>query len=525
MTPDQPSYKWWVALTVVPAGLIAAIDGTSVGIAIPSMMTTLRADLDQIQWVVTGSLLIQTLLMPMTGWLTALLGRRLLFVLSLGMFTLGTVLCSFAWSVESLIGFRAVQGIGSGPLQPVSMAILYSAFPPHQRGTAVGLFNMSVAFGLIIGRFGGYLVELFDWRMIFYMTLPFGVFSGILGWCIIPRTTQQRQWAIDPWGLLTMAGFLVPLLMAFSQGRHEGWDSLYVRSLFLLALASLVTFVVVELRVKTPVVDLRLYRNSHFALGSVVNFMVTVLFSSSTFLINIFLQQIYQYTPIQVGVLMFPQGILYGFGSMIAGRLSDVTDPRLPLVLGLAGFSLVYYWLGSITAVATALALMSMFCLRSLSFSCVNSPNMLLSLRTLPEDKVGMATGLFSVARGVAGTLGVALTASLLEYRRGLHGIWLGEAQGALELPAQWASADLQQALSADGDSRSLAQVRAAARLNGMMQDEATIAAYQDVFVLSALISLVTILPGLLRTSEKRPQPAPAAPQAVGTAERAVESR
>lgn len=516
MSPDQPSYKWWVALTVVPAGLISAIDGTSVGIAIPSMMTNLRADLDHIQWVVTTYLLIQTLLMPMTGWLTALLGRRNLFVCSLMLFNIGTVLCSFSWSVESLTFFRALQAIGGGPLQPVSMALLYSAFPPQQRGTAVGLFNMSVAFGLIIGRFGGVLVELFDWRMIFYMTIPFGVLSAVLGWFFIPRTTQQRQWSIDPWGLLTMAGFLVPLLLAFSQGRHEGWDSAYIRALLVLALASLVAFVMVELRTTSPVVDLRLYRNTNFALGSVVNFMVTVLFMSSTFLLNVFLQRIYQYSPIQVGVLMFPQGLIYGLGSMFAGRLSDFTDPRLPLVLGLACFSLAYYWLGSITAVATALALMSILCLRSFSFSCVNSPNMLLSLRTLPEDKVGMATGLFSVARGIAGTLGVALSASFLEYRRELHGLWLADAQGALDLPSQWATTELQQFFAAEGDGRSEAQVRTAAHLNTMMQDEASIAAYQDVFLFSAFLSLFAILPGLLRKAEPRPQPESVEPQIVG---------
>jgi EmrB/QacA subfamily drug resistance transporter len=525
MSPDHPAYKWWIALTVIPAGLISAIDGTSVGIAIPSMMTNLRADLDQIQWVVTTSLLMQTLLMPMTGWLTALLGRRNLFVCSLILFTIGTVLCSFSWSVESLIFFRALQGIGGGPLQPVTMALLYSAFPPQQRGTAVGLFNMSVAFGLIIGRFGGYLVELYDWRMIFYMTIPFGILSAVLGWFIIPRTTQQRQWSIDPWGLLTMAGFLVPLLLAFSQGRHEGWDSAYIRALFVLAIFSLVAFVLVELRTTHPVVDLRLYRNMNFALGSVVNFMVTVLFMSSTFLFNVFLQRIYQYTPIQVGVLMFPQGLVYGLGSMFAGRLSDLTDPRLPLVLGLACFSLVYYWLGSLTAVATALALMSMLCLRSVSLSCVNAPNMLLSLRTLPEDQVGMATGLFSVARGVAGTLGVALSASFLEYRRELHGLWLAEAQGALDLPSQWATTELQQFFAAEGDGRSVAQVKTAAYLNTMMQDEASIAAYQDVFLFSAFLSLFAILPGLLRKSEPRPQPASAEPQTVAVEERALRSR
>ncbi|MGE3538013.1 MAG: DHA2 family efflux MFS transporter permease subunit [Candidatus Tectimicrobiota bacterium] len=517
MSPEHPTYKWWVALTVVPAGLISAIDSTSVGIAIPSMMTDLRADLDHIQWVVTTYLLMQTLLMPMTGWLTALVGRRNLFVASLVLFNFGTVLCSLAWSVESLIVCRIFQALGGGPLQPVSMAILYSAFPPQQRGTAVGLFNMSVAFGLIIGRFGGYLVELFDWRMIFYMTIPFGVLSSVLGWFVIPKTTQQRQWSIDPWGLLTLAGFLIPLLLAFSQGRYEGWDSGYIRSLFVCALLSLVAFVVVELQVKTPVVDLRLYRNTDFALGSVVNLMVTILFTSSSFLINVFLQRVYQYTPIQVGTLMLPQGLLYGCGSMIAGRLSDLADPRMPLLLGLVGFSVVYYWLGSISAEATAVALMTMFCLRSLSYSCVNSPNMLLSLRSLPEDKVGMGTGLFSVARGIAGTLGVAVCASFLEYRRDVHGLFLAEEQGLHELSSQWATEDMQRFFMDDGDGRGTAQVRAAARLNSLLENDATVAAYQDVFLCSALISLFTILPGLLRQSAAKKEPeAEAAPVTAG---------
>jgi len=168
---------------------------------------------------------------------------------------------------------------------------------------------------------------------------------------------------------------------------------------------------------------------------------------------------------------------------------------------------------------------MSMLCLRSFSLSCVNAPNMLLSLRTLPEDQVGMATGLFSVARGIAGTLGVALSASFLEYRRELHGLWLADAQGALDLPSQWATTELQQFFAAEGDGRSVAQVRTAAHLNAMMQDEASIAAYQDVFLFSAFLSLFTILPGLLRKAERRPQPASAEPQTVAVGERAPGSR
>jgi EmrB/QacA subfamily drug resistance transporter len=462
-------------------------------------MVSLRADLNQIQWVVTIALMIQTLLMPMAGWLTALIGSRNVFVACLVVFNAGTVLCSFSWNAESLIFFRAVQALGAGPLQPVAMAILYSAFPTRQRGTAVGLFNLTIALGLIIGRFGGFLVEIFDWRMIFYMTIPFSVPSALMGFLLIPDTGRRPQWSVDAWGLLTMASFLVPLLLALTQGRHEGWDSTYIRALFVLAFLALLAFLAAELRTRAPVVELRLYTNFAFATGSVVNFMVTTLFMSATFLLNIFLQQVYQFTPSQVGMLMFPQGVVYGLGSLWAGQLSDVIDPRFPLVLGLACFALVYYWLGAISALATAGAIMGLLCLRSFSYSCVNAPNMLLSLRTLSEDRVRMATGLFSVARGVAGTLGVALSTAFLEHRREIHAMQLAQAQGLLPLPSQWAMGELQLVFEGAGDVVGMAQLKAGAHLQNLMLQEATTAAYQDVFLISAAISLISIVPGLLR--------------------------
>ena len=219
MSPDRPGDKWWIALAVVPAGLVHAIDSTSVSIAIPSMMTSLRADLDQIQWVVTISLITQTLLMPAAGWLMGLLGRRRLFVASLSLVIAGTLLCSVTWSLASLIFFRALIGLAGGVLQPVTMAILFGVFPPEQRGTAMGVFNMSIALGLIIGRFGGFLVEAFDWRMIFYLTLPFSLSSVILGFFVIPvdEVQETRQWSVDTWGIATMGGFLVPLMLALTQ--------------------------------------------------------------------------------------------------------------------------------------------------------------------------------------------------------------------------------------------------------------------------------------------------------------------
>jgi EmrB/QacA subfamily drug resistance transporter len=515
MNPDQATYKWWIALTVVPAGLISAVDSTSVSIAIPNMMTSLRADLDQIQWVVTISLIMQTLLMPAAGWLSGVLARRDLFVSSLGIICLGTILCMFAWSLESLVFFRAILGFGAGILQPISITLLYGAFPAHQRGTAMGLFNTSVALGLIIGRFGGFLIDAFDWRMIFLLTLPFSVGSAILGFFTIPRLRQPGQWSIDIWGIISMGGFLIPLLVALTQGRFEGWDSAYIRSLFANSIASFFAFITIELRSKTPLVDLRLYRHVNFALGSLLQFLVMILFSSSTFLLNIFLQRVYHYTPSQVGLLMLPQGIVYGLGSMWAGRLSDYVNPRLPMVFGLICFSIVYYWLGSITVFATAMIIMSMLCLRSFSFSCVNSPNTLLTLRALPEDKVSMGSGLFSVARGIAGTLGVAISAAFLEHRRTIHATQLAQQQGLIELPAQWTLSGLRHTFSGAGDIASLAQTKALAHLHQMMLAEATTAAYQDIFLISAFISVFNLLPALLRRRAAIATPQPTRAQAA----------
>jgi MFS transporter, DHA2 family, multidrug resistance protein len=186
------------------------------------------------------------------------------------------------------------------------MAILYSAFPQERCGTAVGLFNLPIALGRTIGRFAGFLVEAFDWRMVFYLTLPFGMSSVLLGFLLIPQLGQRRQWSIASWGLLTMGSFLVALLLALTQGRYIGWDSLAICLLFALALVSLIGFIAGELRSYNPVVELRLYRHFNFAMGSMVNFVATLLFMSSSLLIHVFLQQVYQFTPSQVGTLTLP---------------------------------------------------------------------------------------------------------------------------------------------------------------------------------------------------------------------------
>lgn len=362
---------------------------------------------------------------------------------------------------------------------------------------------------MAIGRLsGGFLVDAFNWRAVFYLTLFFSLTSLVLGVFLLPAEGRRvrQQVTVDLWGICTLGGFLVPLMLALTQGRFEGWDSPYIRLLFLLSAGSFIAFVLVELYGKTPVVNLRLYTNFDFALGSLVQFLVSILFMSSTFLITIFLQRVYQYTPSQVGVLTFHEGWVFGVGGLLAGRMADRVDPRLPLVFGLVCFAIVYFWLGSLSAVAPAALIVAMLCLRSFAYATVNSPNMLIALRTLPEAQVGMATGLFAVSRSISGSLGVALSAFLLEHQRLTHAIELAQQQAGLAFPSELAMTGLHQAFTGLGDVDSVAQVKASAQFHRMLMGEATVTAYQDIFILSGLISLFNILPGLLKP-RREPEP------------------
>jgi hypothetical protein len=173
-------------------------------------------------------------------------------------------------------------------------------------------------------------------------------------------------------------------------------------------------------------------------------------------------------------------------------------NPRIPLLVGLVGFAFVYFWLGGLSPVATSALLMTMMCLRSFSFSCVNSPNSLMTLRALPEHQVPMGSGLFSVSRGIAGTVSVTLTASFLEYRRAIHAIDLAQQQAILTMPADWTMTALHDTFLGAGDDAGLAAVKASAQFFRMLLEEATVSAYQDIFMLSGFISLFNIIPALL---------------------------
>ncbi|MGH8060181.1 MAG: DHA2 family efflux MFS transporter permease subunit, partial [Candidatus Entotheonellia bacterium] len=299
-SPERSSYKWWISLALLLSMLAQGLNFGTLNVALPSMMTALRADIETIQWVVTAFMITRTVVMPMVGWAAAVTGARTFYLTGLVIYIIGSMLCGFSWSIPSLVFARVIQALGAGPLFPLSMAILYEVFPVHQRGFAMGLFMAGISVAPALGpSIGGYLVEYANWRMIFYLNLPMGIISLAAVALIFPKTKRPPYVSLDKIGLVSMVAFLVPLLLALTQGRHEGWDSPYIQTLFVIAAISGIAFVVTELRLKDPLVDLSLFKSVPISATSAIFMISTLGEFASNFLIALFLQRVLGLPPLQ----------------------------------------------------------------------------------------------------------------------------------------------------------------------------------------------------------------------------------
>jgi EmrB/QacA subfamily drug resistance transporter len=504
MQQEQGVSHWWPTCGVMLGGLAVALNIGVLNVAIPSMMSSLSTDLDRIQWVQTGYQIIQAVLIPAVGWLGTRLGTKRLFVLSTLIFIPGSALCGLAWDVHSLIFFRILQGIGGGPIMPLSMSILYSTFPPDKRGLALGLSNFSHSFGPAIApALGGHLIEVLNWRAIFYINVPVGLLSAGIVLFTMPKTQDQRARSFDAIGVFTMASFLILLLLAVSEGRRHGWGSQMIVTLFVVAGASLVAFVVTELKTNQPFVEIRLYKNLPFAMGCLIGFLNTMEFRGTNFLLPIMLQRIYRYTPFQAGLFFLPPALVMGLTSILAGRLSDKIQPKLLLIIGLLGLTYVSFEFCGLDVWATTGVLLGLVVLRRGAQAFCHSPLTSSTLRGVPDDQVRMASGLFTLHRTLAGAVGVALTATLMDYREDVHALILSQRQALYPLGTEMATETIRGVLIQDGNSDGMLAQKTAGVLRQILSEEAALAGYHDLFFMFAALTLFSLLPVLLMRGSK----------------------
>lgn len=492
---ERPAYKWWVTWTIMLGSFLFALDSTIVNIAVPKIMTSISADLNQIQWVLIIYMIGMAVVMPTTGWLSDLFGHKWLYVGSLTLFTVSSVLCGMAWSPSSLIFFRLLQGLGAGAIAPTAMAVIYHLFPPQQRGLAMGIYSLGWTFGPILGpTLGGYLTDTLSWRAIFYINLPIGIVGVAMAVMIMSADLgSRRSRQLDLGGLVTMATGVVALLIALSQGNREGWSSQYIVWLFGIAGVSLALFVLIELWVRDPLVNLRLYRHASYAMATLVGALLGFAMFGTSLLVPLFLEDFLEYTAMQAALLMLPGVLLTGGFSPLAGKLCDRYNPRHLLVLGFLLAAASAYWFAWMNAHTEESTLIWALVVRG-GLGLVFPPLVLLGLHGLAPEQISAASGLLNITRQIAGMGGIALAGVLLEHWHYVHHLTGAEHLATATLGVEQVQSTLAWLLQSGGDVGELLHTKVQAVLSRYLTQESLVIAFQDCNIVFAVAFVAAAL-------------------------------
>jgi EmrB/QacA subfamily drug resistance transporter len=495
---DRPSYKWWVTWTIMVGSFLFALDSTIVNIAIPQIMTSISADLNQIQWVLIIYMIGMAVVMPAAGWLSDVFGHKWLYTGSLAVFTLSSVLCGMAWSPASLICFRGLQGLGAGAIAPTAMAVIYRVFPPQQRGLGMGIYSLGWTFGPILGpTLGGYLTDTISWRAIFYINLPIGIVGVALAATIMGADLSgRRPRRLDLLGLVTMATGVVTLLLALSQGNREGWSSQYIVWLFVIAAVALLLFGLIELWVGDPLVDLRLYRNATYSMATLVGVLLGFAMYGSSLLLPLFLEDFLEHTALQAAFIMLPGVVLTGAISPLVGKWTDQCNPRLFLVLGFLLAAASSYWFAGMGVQTEERTLIWALVVRG-GLGFVFPPLVMLGLRTLAREEISAASGLLNITRQIAGMGGIALAGVLLERWHYVHHLTGAEHLAIPTVGVEQVQRMVAGILQEGGDMGELLQTKVQAVLSHYLTQESLVVAFQDCYVVFTVVFVAAALASL----------------------------
>ncbi len=515
----SPNFHWWLTIPLMLGLTAVGLNVTALNLALPTIMTSLRAELQVAQWIQTGAMITSAVMTPSVGWLGAALGNRRLYLLALGVFISGSLLCGMAWSINSLISFRIVQALGMGLLMPLTRVILFQAFPLDKRGLAVGVTTLGFSFGPMIGPVvSGYLLEHATWRAIFYVNVPVGILSLGLAYLTLPAPRPQQRPRFDAIGWASISIFLITFLLAVSRGRQDGWDAPHILLLLVIALLAGVTFVVVELRIRQPFVELRLFKNVPFAMATVVNFFNTLSFMATNFLVALFLQHQLGYTPLQAAWMLMPSAVLVGIMSVMTGRLSDVMAPKVLIIVGLTLVAWCLFQFANFTVWTSVGLLTFWLTVRGFARAFIMAPLGAASMAALPESDLRMGAGLRGVSRGLASASSVALAATWYQERLAVHTRRLAQEQSLTGYGRDELVQSLTLTFERLGDFGQVAQGKAFAMLNNLIRAEASLLSYHETFIIVAGLSLLAILPTLwisktVRTTDAKTEGQPSSQQ------------
>ncbi len=508
--PMNKGYKWWVLANVMIGTFMAVLDATIVNVALPKIMASFGVGIDKIEWVLTGYMLAMAVMLPASAWLADRFGYKRIYFIGLLLFTFGSFMCGLSHDENMLIFSRVIQGLGAGAVQPIGMAIVTREFPPKQRGIALGFWAVAAAASASFGpMIGGYLVDYFNWQLIFDLNVPIGIIGLAVTVIIQKEYKNLNVKGFDMIGFISAGIFLPLVLYALAEGNaatnSAGWSAPYILACFAIAAIFFVVFIIAELNVKNPLIDLRLFRYHNFAITNIIMVLFGMGMFGSIFLLPLYMQNGLGYTALQAGLVFLPIGIIQGITSPIAGRVADKTGAKIPLVIGIILLAASFYMNYFLSFLTEHHYIMVSLYLRGLGMGMMFAPLAAISLSEIPREKMAQASGLFNVVRQLGGSFGVAMLTTILtvriKYHAQIYGSGLDSNSQVFHNVSGHLTAFAQQTMGSIGSE---AHSQGLALLYSNINIQAFIQGINDDFLIAAIITIIGIIPVLwLRRNNK----------------------
>lgn len=488
---------WIVATSVMFATFMEVLDTTVVNVSLPHIAGNLSATVEEATWALTSYLVANAIILPITGWLANYFGRKRLLMLSVTGFTIASFLCGLAPNLQMLIFFRIIQGATGGAMQPLSQAILLEAFPPHERGKAMGFWGLGIVVAPILGPvLGGWLTDSYSWRWVFYINIPVGIVSLIMTQLFIfdPPYIKRSSEGVDYWGIGMLAVGIGALQIVLDKGQQEDWfDSRFILTLAILSAASIALFIVHELRTKSPVLQLRVFKLRTYAAGVFLMTTLGFVLYGSLVLLPIFLQTLLGYPAFQAGIAMAPRGIGSFIAMPIIGLVLSKFDPRKILALGMVVGAFTLYRLSSLNLNAGYWDVFWPQFIQGVSLALLFVPLTTVSMDPISKETMGNATSIFNLMRNIGGSMGIAAVTTLLSRRTQVHINALGVHVNAFDLQSRSLFAAIRSGLVARGFDMYSATRGAYASIYGTVLRQATLLSFVECFWLLSMIFLCAL--------------------------------
>lgn len=504
--------RYLIAFTVTLGSMMELVDTSIVNVAIPHMMGSMGATLDEIAWVSTGYVVANVIVLPVSGWLSNWFGRRNYLALSIALFVVSSMLCGASTNLEELVFWRIVQGLGGGGLISTAQATLYEVFPRKESGTAMAIFGLGIMVGPMLGpTLGGWLTDAYSWPWIFYINLPLGLLALLLTLMLVPDSKYgQRAEQVDWLGFVLLAIGVGCLQTALERGERLDWfASREIVTLAIVSVFGLAAFVWQELRHEHPIVNIRILRDAQFAAALVFTFLLGGALFSTVFMFPVYVQTLLGYTAWETGMVILPGALASGVTMAIMGRLMGKLQIDLRVLViagaGVFGYSM---WQHSLFTLSSGWSdFLPAVILRGIGLGMVFMPLNNLALGNLRPQELQNGAGLYNLTRQLGGSVGIAGSATLyvqlLQSNRGE----LIRHVNQFSLATSERLAQLKALVIAHGMPTMAAPAKALRLLDGSLMQQAAMLSFERLFLLFG-IALASALPLLLLMSHGRVAPA-----------------